>query len=389
MSDIKALEHSTLIVPYESVNRSFRNAQKIIDREVSHVSVTNEKVKKLSSKNNVKISQTRKELDDVISKLEFLKNKSQDSIATEIMKLANCQSRVEYLKEQTAAKRNIIWKKDRLDRMMIDYFLRSGYYDTAVKYAESSEVKAVVDVDLFMVAREVESNLRKKNSSACLQWCHQNKSKLKKLLSTLELNIRIQEFVELIKSEKRLDAVAYARQYLSSSSGESFAVPDMQKTVMTLLAFKPDTQIKKYRDLFEETRWDLLVDQFRRENFALHQLNNQSMLEIVLQCGLASMKTPHCFHEEEKSQECPVCNRLFNELAKPLPFAHSSQSRLLCHVSGEPLNENNQPLMLPNGHVYGEVSLKRLAGSNTEGNIMCPRTLQVFKLSDAKKIYIM
>ena len=53
------------------------------------------------------------------------------------------------------------------------------------------------------------------------------------------------------------------------------------------------------------------------------------------------------------------------------------------------MNENNQPLMLPNGYVYGEVSLQRLATSNTAGNIQCPKTLQVFGLTEAKKIYIM
>jgi len=318
-----------------------------------------------------------------------LKNKTIDAVHVEIEKLGQCQSRVDYLKEQVSARRNIIWKKNRLDRMMIDYFLRSGYYETAIQYAESSCVKEVVDIELFMVAKDVEGNLRMKNSAPALQWCHANKTKLKKLQSTLELNVRIQEFVELVKAEHRLEAVNYARQYFSSSNGESFAIPEIQKTVMTLLAFRSDTQIKRYKELFEETRWNLLIEQFRKENFALHQLNTQSMLEIVLQCGLASMKTPHCFHEEEKSQDCPVCNRLFNELARPLPFAHSSQSRLLCNVSGEPMNENNQPLMLPNGQVYGEMSLQRLATSNTEGKVQCPKTMQTFPLSEAKKIYIM
>lgn len=41
-------------------------------------------------------------------------------------------------------------------------------------------------------------------------------------------------------------------------------------------------------------------------------------------------------------------------LAAPLPMAHCSQSRLFCSISGLPLNEHNQPMMLPNGHVYGE-----------------------------------
>lgn len=37
MSDIRSLEHPTLKVPYELLNKKFRSAQKILDREISHV----------------------------------------------------------------------------------------------------------------------------------------------------------------------------------------------------------------------------------------------------------------------------------------------------------------------------------------------------------------
>ena len=37
-----------------------------------------------------------------------------------------------------------------------------------------------------------------------------------------------------------------------------------------------------------------------------------------------------------------------------LPYSHCSQSRLVCYMSGTLLNENNLPMMLPNGYVYGE-----------------------------------
>ena len=55
-----------------------------------------------------------------------------------------------------------------------------------------------------------------------------------------------------------------------------------------------------------------------------------------------------------KDTECPICLPHFNELAAPLPFAHCSRSRLICSVSGGTLDENNHPLMLPNGYIYGE-----------------------------------
>ena len=51
----------------------------------------------------------------------------------------------------------------------------------------------------------------------------------------------------------------------------------------------------------------------------------------------------------EKNPECPVCDPVLNTLAHHLPFAHCSHSRLVCHMSGAALNENNQPMMLPNG----------------------------------------
>jgi len=58
--------------------------------------------------------------------------------------------------------------------------------------------------------------------------------------------------------------------------------------------------------------------------------------------------------KETRNASCPVCQEWFNTLARPLPFAHCSQSRLFCSISGLPLNEHNTPMILPNGYVYGE-----------------------------------
>jgi|SRR6218665_1660707 len=55
----------------------------------------------------------------------------------------------------------------------------------------------------------------------------------------------------------------------------------------------------------------------------------------------------------EKNPACPVCSKHLNVLARKLPFAHCAQSRLICAMSGQPLNEHNPPMMLPNGYVYG------------------------------------
>ena len=56
-------------------------------------------------------------------------------------------------------------------------------------------------------------------------------------------------------------------------------------------------------------------------------------------------------------------------------------------MSGKPLNEHIVPMMLPNGYVYGEQALNKMAREN-EGNIVCPRTKEVFLLSAAAKLYV-
>ncbi len=77
-----------------------------------------------------------------------------------------------------------------------------------------------------------------------------------------------------------------------------------------------------------------------------------------------------------------------NELAAHLPFAHCSQSRLICFISGKPLNEHNHPMMLPNGYVYGEQALIKMSLEN-DGQIVCPRTKEIFSFTDAEKVYVM
>ena len=40
MSDLRSMEHPTLKVPYESLNKRFRAAQKVIEREAANVTNT-------------------------------------------------------------------------------------------------------------------------------------------------------------------------------------------------------------------------------------------------------------------------------------------------------------------------------------------------------------
>lgn len=72
-----------------------------------------------------------------------------------------------------------------------------------------------------MVSREVEKSLANHETARCVGWCHDNRSKLRKLGSTMEFNLRVQEFIELVRTDRRLDAVKHARKCFANYDDRS------------------------------------------------------------------------------------------------------------------------------------------------------------------------
>ena len=108
------------------------------------------------------------------------------------------------------------------------------------------------------------------------------------------------------------------------------------------------------------------------------------MLETVLSSGLAALKTTFCYRDTDKNISCPVC-MTFGSLSEKLPRSHHVNSCLVCRITGEIMNEDNPPMVLPNGNVYSLTGLRSLLD---RGMVTCPRTGEVFRFSDAKKAYI-
>lgn len=108
--------------------------------------------------------------------------------------------------------------------------------------------------DVFMVSREVEKSLANHETARCIGWCHDNRSKLRKLGSTMEFNLRVQEFIELVRSDRRLDAVKHARKCFASY--DDYQLQEIQ-CCMGQLAFPANTCLSPYKDLLDEKRCDI------------------------------------------------------------------------------------------------------------------------------------
>lgn len=383
-NDIKAMEYPTLKVPYEVLNKRYRVSQKVIDREVSHL---DKSIKEL--RNTSDLQGVHRALDNVVEKLQVVKRKADESMLDEQDAAQVCKKRLDHLKEMfelpySAAAMNV-WRKKRLDRMLVDHLLRDGHYETAARLTKQSGLENLTNLELFMVARRVEESLLAGDTSKCLAWCHDNKSKLRKMKSTLEFKLRQQEFIELYKQNRGSEAIEHSRKYLSN-------IDEAQQqeflNMMGLLCQPLDTQREPYKSLLDKSRWLTLVEQFKRDNYNLFQLNSVSVFSVALQAGLSALKSRYCYIVySKKNRDCPICSPLLNELAKNLPYPHCSQSKLICPISGQPVNEHNPPMMFEEGYIFGEQSIRQAIAR--DGYFSCPISRRKYNLCDALKVFLL
>ena len=72
------------------------------------------------------------------------------------------------------------WARVRLDRLMVDHMLRSGYIKSAQQLAREKGIEELVDLNVFVQCQRIAESLRAGETKDALQWCGENKAALKK-----------------------------------------------------------------------------------------------------------------------------------------------------------------------------------------------------------------
>ncbi|CAO3645772.1 unnamed protein product [Cunninghamella blakesleeana] len=384
------LEQPFIKVPYEQLKKSFRHTSKNIDKELTDLHEKIEKCLLAAERNEITSETATTIIDDLLKRIEKLKRKVSNNQIQEEQHIKRLLVRLDNLDTinnvtSPASPEFQRWTQLKLKRVIVDYLLREGLTETAKKMTKENAIEDMVDIQLFTQSEKVEEALQRHSCKECLHWCSENKSNLKKIKSTLEFNLRLQEYIELLRVGKKAEAIGYSRKYLrpwQESENKRFM------EAMGLLAFEKDTKCEPYRSLYDPHRWQELVSQFRSENYVLCSLTSHSLLSIILQAGLSALKTTQCYQHENKNVNCPVCDETtFGPLAEKLPLSHHVNSTVVCRISGTIMNEDNPPMLLPNGRVYSYEALKDMA-SQSNGIITCPRTGDVFTMADLKKVFI-
>lgn len=381
IADSLKLEYQLMKVPFEHLKKSMRTSHRLVEKEMNAVvsSVAEAAEKDMSKEEAVQ------HLTSLVSRLQGLKRKLDESNKCEQTEVQRSKARLDHLELLQLGGKEVQskWNNMRMDRILVDYMLRSSYYDTALKLAESSDIQDLVDIDIFLEAKKVIQSLRNKDCSEALAWCSENKTKLKKSKSKFEFKLRVQEFIEFVRGEHMMDAIAYARKHLSPWGQTN--MKEVQQAMATL-AFKSNTDCAGYKLLFDSKQWDELINDFKSEFCKLYGMTAESLLHIHLQAGLSALKTPFCF-EEGCTKEDPLSQEDFRQLAAPLPFSKHIHSKLVCYITKELMDEDNPPQVLPNGYVYSTKALEEMARLN-DGKITCPRTGLVCNFSELSKAYI-
>lgn len=378
LSESLKLEHQFLRVPFEHYKKAIRANHRIVEKELSAVinGVSDAAESDMSRDDAVH------HLNSLVSRLQGLKRKSEEGSRTENLQAQRCRARLDHL--ESADPENLSgWHNTRLNRILVDYMLRMSYYNTAVKLAESSNIQDLVDIDVFHEAKKVIDALQNKEVTPALAWCADNKSRLKKSKSKFEFQLRLQEFIELVRAENMMRAITYARKYLAPWG--STHMKELQRVLATL-AFKSNTECTTYKVLFESKQWDYLIDQFKQEFCKLYGMTLEPLLNIYLQAGLSALKTPFCY-EDDCTKEDPLSQESFRKLASPLPYSKQHHSKLVCYITKELMDTENPPLVLPNGYVYSTKALEEMAKKN-DGRITCPRTGLTCNYTELVKAYI-
>lgn len=399
------LDQPLLRLPYEVHRKTFKTAQKHLERDCTSLtsslsnliasvqassSADTDTDSTLCSSETVTGTPAVAALDTMITRMQGLKRKLESLHKEEEEAMLQSKKRIAHLQDlytilSLTDEGYDRWSRVRLDRLLVDALLRNGFGESARMLAKEKGIEDLVDVDVFVQCARIEASLKRGSTTECLAWCSENRNNLRKNKSTLEFNLRLQQYIELVRTGNLVEAIAYSKKHLAPH--HETHLPEIEKAA-ALLIYSADTNYQPYKSLYSPKRWDHLAEFFVSTHHSLYSLPPSPLLHIALSAGLSCLKTPACHSKTMSSSSntassttslCPICSTELNELARGVPYAHHVRS------SVEP-----DPVVLPNGRIYGRERLREASvkGGVRPGWVRDPTTGDEFEESEVRKVYI-
>ncbi|CAI5700977.1 unnamed protein product [Peronospora effusa] len=365
------LSYPLVRVPFERANKSFRLYHKQLTRELAQA-VT--QIEALDNGNNqqpghqIDIDAAVKKLGELAKTLQSLKQSATSNVLEQQNDLESCAKRTRYLKIQQDTKIGgdssmFIRQTDEgsiNDRLIADYLLGQGYLKSAKIMEDNKDIGYLLDYDLHAECQAVLTDLRDFHTEKAIAWCSQNGTRLRRLQSLLEFHLRLQDFVEYIRSRKPLEAVQYARTYLAplaiqpdNQDLRDAAIGGIQIAMATLAFESPEKcSIEAYERVFAVDRWLMLEKMFRKTFNDVYRMHDPPSLCIALHAGLSTLNTR-------------ACQLIRDSNLKARLSQSGSQSKKRRQKKEEGVNGDGNE---DSGNESGEVQLKRSTALQRKSN---------------------
>lgn len=175
-----------LRLPHELARRNFKTVQRIVEREKEYVIPALKESANASLSGKQDPTQALASLDTMITRMQGLKRKMETLQEEERSILSQSRKRIEHLEDLFGIQSLVDvkyerWSKTRLNRLLVDHMLRSGYLESAKQLAHEEGLEDLVDVHVFAQCQRIAESLRRGETKEALQWCGENKVALKKL----------------------------------------------------------------------------------------------------------------------------------------------------------------------------------------------------------------
>ena len=239
LEGLVSLEAPFIKVPLEQFKKSAKVSLKLLEKDLNSVLNLTEN-SSLDSKQvlNSRITSLKRKLLESKKEEEVYSTRTKIRLS-ELSKLGNIDS----LNSEEYER----WSRQRLNRILVDYLLRQNYTSTGEKLAMDLGIQEFVDLELFRSSTKIQNSIKGHSVQDALGWCKENSSSLKKNKSSLEFNLRFQEFIELARERRVSDAINYTKKYLILWSDSH--LKEIQQG-MALSAFTPETSVGIYKVFF-------------------------------------------------------------------------------------------------------------------------------------------
>lgn len=293
------LSYPLLRVPFEEASKSFRLYHKQLTRELAQATAQIEALDDEEAQqpgHRMDVDATVHKLTELAQKLKELKQSAKSKVQEQQQELESCTKRARYLETMESH------DKAFNDRLVADYLLSQGYLESAKIIQDTRGVGYLVDHELHVKCQAVLKDLKNLCTATAIAWCSQNGSRLRRLQSPLEFHIRLQDFIELVRARKPLEAVQYARAYLTPLAMQpeqqtlrDAAIGELQVAMATLAFESPETcGIEAYEKVFDMNRWEELEKMFSKTFSDVYGLHSPPSLCIALHAGLSTLNTRAC-----------------------------------------------------------------------------------------------